>query len=312
MNIKSNFPINERAIASLDALWKEYDQLSSVEVEYNNPRQKDYLEDITPGKCRFCGKEYPLVTFKKDAHTIPDFMGNKSLFSKFECDSCNQYFSKLENELANFMLPFNALAGVKNKSKKSTKYRQGITVYKGADNELNIENFPDEIPLDNREIQFDLNIPAFIPDYAYRCLVKIGLSLLPGNCLIEFENTFKWLLDLTSDTIFPGSMLFSIFPFESRLNGIRCVLLKAKRPRYRNVPSVLLLLSYQNFSFQTFVPLSIFDPTNQLSPFPHIIPSVLDLNSNVSKEKSFEQIDLCGKEKIKVATAEIRLNILER
>jgi hypothetical protein len=43
-------------------------------------------------KCRFCGKSNPEVSFKKKAHLIPEFLGNKMLLSDFECDSCNYEF----------------------------------------------------------------------------------------------------------------------------------------------------------------------------------------------------------------------------
>lgn len=41
--------------------------------------------------CRFCGGERPTVSFRSRAHTIPKFLGNKSLFAYYECDTCNQF-----------------------------------------------------------------------------------------------------------------------------------------------------------------------------------------------------------------------------
>ena len=52
--------------------------------------------------CRFCGLSFPETTFKKEAHLIPEMLGNKTLLSDFECDKCNHYFGvTFENHLAN-------------------------------------------------------------------------------------------------------------------------------------------------------------------------------------------------------------------
>lgn len=47
--------------------------------------------------CRYCGLNATQATFKKEAHIIPHLMGNRYLVSDFECDKCNELFSKYEN-----------------------------------------------------------------------------------------------------------------------------------------------------------------------------------------------------------------------
>lgn len=65
--------------------------------------------------CRFCKGSYPNVTFKKNAHLLPEFLGNRTLLSDFECDVCNAYFSKFENDFANRVAIGRTVHGIKGK-----------------------------------------------------------------------------------------------------------------------------------------------------------------------------------------------------
>ena len=56
------------------------------------PGQKIMLGDTQNRVCRFCGKRSPEVTFESEAHAIPEALGNKSIFSAYECDVCNHMF----------------------------------------------------------------------------------------------------------------------------------------------------------------------------------------------------------------------------
>ncbi|MDV4068904.1 hypothetical protein CMT34_11945 [Elizabethkingia anophelis] len=54
-------------------------------------------------KCRFCGKDSSETTFKMESHILPQFIGNKFVVSNFECDQCNEKFSRiLENDFATY------------------------------------------------------------------------------------------------------------------------------------------------------------------------------------------------------------------
>jgi hypothetical protein len=41
--------------------------------------------------CRFCGLGADKTKFNKDAHAIPELLGNKHLLSDSECDACNEW-----------------------------------------------------------------------------------------------------------------------------------------------------------------------------------------------------------------------------
>ena len=56
--------------------------------------------------CRFCGGSSPEVSFQQEAHAIPEALGNKTLFTSYECDNCNQKFGRgIENDLGNWSKP---------------------------------------------------------------------------------------------------------------------------------------------------------------------------------------------------------------
>jgi len=68
--------------------------------------------------CRFCNKAEPEVTFKTIAHAVPEFLGNKQLILKNECDQCNTFLSNnLENSLDKYTKPFRLVAQIKGKKK---------------------------------------------------------------------------------------------------------------------------------------------------------------------------------------------------
>ena len=66
--------------------------------EYTGPN------DLNACVCRFCGKKYPEVRFKKkNAHAIPDALGNKLVFCIDECQSCIAALSPIDKELAEYL-----------------------------------------------------------------------------------------------------------------------------------------------------------------------------------------------------------------
>ena len=56
------------------------------------------------GKCRFCDND-DRQKFRKKAHTFPEALGNKWVFSNDECDACNSRFSVYEDSLAKAVGP---------------------------------------------------------------------------------------------------------------------------------------------------------------------------------------------------------------
>ncbi|MGJ1488571.1 HNH endonuclease [Sphingobacterium spiritivorum] len=80
--------------------------------------RKHYLgKQSTPKRCRFSNKTSDQFSFKMEAHIILQFMGNKNLLSNFECDDCNQKFSKYEDSFANFIGASRTIAQIPGQAK---------------------------------------------------------------------------------------------------------------------------------------------------------------------------------------------------
>lgn len=291
--------INQFVFEDISKILADYDIIVSKRVPVNSENlDKEFLKDLETKKCRFCKKTYPDVKFKKEAHAIPEFMGNNLLFSKFECDSCNSYFSKFENEMANYMLPHSTLGGIKGK-KGIPKYKlKGQPSMERTADFISIKNMPYSIlKIDGiQEIQLDLKRPTYIPDFIYRCLIKICLSIIPQSKLPSYQETIRWLMDINLETKLNSSMLMSIYSSENHMGEIVCTLLKLKDDSKKNYMNSIFFLSYGNFAFQTFLPYSLEEKLNiPLDAYPFIIPTSLDLH--LKDERPYKIVDLQSKEK---------------
>jgi len=302
MNITSDYPINETVFVEISEILKDYDIL--ITKRFKKDDKKEFLVDSKTNTCRFCGKSYPDVYFKSDAHTIPEFMGNKSLFSEYECDTCNKkHFNLFENEMANYMLPHNVLSGTKSKNNKISKYnlkKQPKIIY-GTEKIL-ISNVLDSVVEEAKEDSLEINVklPSFIPEFIYRCLIKIGLSIVPEKKLVVYKNTISWLMNLSSVSNLKPFMLFSMYPFHIQTNEIECTILERKDYCEKNLPHAIIFLSYNNFAFQTCIPYSSKEKIGvNLKAIPFIFPMTFDLNKNLEGLRTYNYIDLSSKEKTK-------------
>src|ERR1700693_159153 len=80
------------------------------------PGSRVILRSSQSRVCRFCSSSAPNVTFKNEAHAIPECLGNRSLTTEYECDDCNQFFGVgIENDFGNWSKAQRALSGVRGK-----------------------------------------------------------------------------------------------------------------------------------------------------------------------------------------------------
>lgn len=302
--------MNNSTVDTMNTISMEYDLLSSARVVIGQ-KEKRLLGDSGKYECRFCGLSKPDVKFTSKAHVIPDFMGNKTLFSNYECSTCNNFFSRFETDFANFMLPFNTIAGTISKKNVSPKYKSGAQFEISNDGKtVNISELPLEF-FENGKTTFDLKLvlPTYRPDYIYRTLVKIGLALVEKNKLDDFGSSINLLMN--EENIFPFNpcMIFSVFPFSYDIGKIDCSIFLRKKEIVRNTPKLILVLSYKNFCFQTFLPVE--DDCNieeEFYPFPFVFPSPLDCIEGIETEKIYLPIMLNSKEKVKGDIIEVTIS----
>jgi len=249
--------------------------------------------------CRFCGKSFPDVNFKNKAHVIPAFFGNKTILSECECDTCNSYFSQFETQLANYMNLDHVTAGVQSRSGKVPKYKQA--------GQITIENRPGYIFMSNLPEFKTLNLteeglilpckkPSYIPEFIYRCLVKIAISILPESSLVCYNKTISWLMDVNLSSDIKPYMILSVNPIEVQLNMY--ALFERKSTCGKNVPFSIFYLAYNNFEFQISIPYTKKDANAEdLDLFPFIFQTSLNFIGIKQLNRTNSYVDLSSREK---------------
>lgn len=190
-----------------------YELLQQVKGAVGRPRT--YLG--TKGTCRYCGTRDALL-FRKLAHTLPEALGNKWIFSRDECDRCNgEIFSLYDEELTKAVSPFITLGGIKGKGNRvratgRTAGRSFIEQRKSGDkrsifsatNDIDVK---DVFAADatGRCVQLTTPIAAvpFKPRFAYKALAKMGVALLPDEERGNYRKLTAWLLDVNDAEDFP-------------------------------------------------------------------------------------------------------------
>lgn len=203
----------------------KFEEIYEIERVFDNVLQtKTIRKDSIEYKCRFCSQENK-SKFKKDAHIIPESLGNRYLLSTYECDSCNNKFGQFENSLCNFIGPIRTLGFIEGKSKKRKRNRNRIPIFKNSKTGTRIEadydstNFftdkmtehfkevikdkaaiflgkiSDEILYDNETetIKYSVTKTPYIPLDAFKSLLKIGYSFLSEKDVEKFYFTQRFL-----------------------------------------------------------------------------------------------------------------------
>lgn len=146
--------------------------------------------------CRFCGRTQSMgATFRKVAHAIPYGLGNKFLILAEECDSCNEYFgSTIE---PNFIYQYDILRsffGLKGRN-GNIEIKAGSFSMKNINGEVRIHSQNINTSEQNEEFLATSTekIRNYTPEYDYKLLCKMALSILPREELFNYEDTLKWI-----------------------------------------------------------------------------------------------------------------------
>ena len=232
-----------------------------VNYELNEHRKKELTDNLVPRRCRFCGNENP-KKFKKKAHAISRLIGNKTLKTLYECDDCNSYFSKLEDNFANYMRLYHVLSHVKNGNKLPNYMTTSGSMIKVTENQTDIILTENEKGLtaiqDKEHKKITIQISrSFHAQSVYKAVVKMALSIMPEKEMSYFKETLNWLMN---EEQMISSFYLSIRMYESLedFDGY-CVLYKRKDNYLDKVPCYLFGLKYYNFFIQAAVPLCTCD-----------------------------------------------------
>ncbi|MES2238809.1 MAG: HNH endonuclease [Bacteroidota bacterium] len=251
----------EERMAKLDSNYAPH------KIYHLSTEEKIFIGEKDSRKCRFCKKTEPEVEFNKIAHAIPEFVNNHNLFSYFECDSCNSKFARtIETHMGDYMNPFHTISQVRGKKgvpsvrkggeKSKIELKEGALKVESHDGEREIFEF-DEI---NKTVTLKAIRATYIPIAIYKCLTKMALTIIDEDELVNYENTLEWINEEEHENSrFKVSNLkcfYSFTPGPLPHNFTTCVLFKRKENNIDNVPYMIFLLAYGNYTFQIYVPLS--------------------------------------------------------
>ena len=292
----------------------------NLETSYNiivcyhlNEHKQIMLSDgDKPQKCRFCGREFPDVTFKKIAHAISHMVGNRVLKSDYECDMCNQFFSTYETEYSSYMNLYHTMFMVHGKGgipkyKLSHKENSKIEIENDNTIKINIQEGEEplivweEIDKANNTIEIK-GKRTYTPQNVLKALVKMALTIIPKDELQNLSNTKNWLMGKSSEgCILPVCLRF----YRNPLLFTSVMIFKKKDSIYTPLPHYVFCLAYRNIVIQMPIPMVDLDIQfkRKKDEFP-LIPTPLD---EYSKPLVSTQIDLSGKEKVKGEVVSIGL-----
>lgn len=227
------------------------------------PGDKVILGDKSCRVCRFCGRKPPEVTFKKVAHAIPESLGNKSIESAYECDTCNEEFGKgIENDLGNWSKPMRTLARIRGKSGVPTIKKGGdglgwrIEFDQGILNITAYESDPIfEVNEEKNQVTFKLRRDTYTPVAVLKALMKIGLTLMPDSEVKNFQHLMAWVRSIDHSKPFaeqcPVIYTFQPGPMP---NDLIVALVLRRKPHVTDFPYAFLVLGFGNEVFQVQLP----------------------------------------------------------
>jgi len=177
-----------------NAQYKLKDIVGVGDVKYGKRSLKGYSQRT----CRFCSKSYPEVPFSNYSHLVSKLIGNSNLYSDFECDLCNEAFSKIENDLSNYLGASRTFLGLNDE--KKTKGFDGLKL------SIKSRSFVGHniLIIAPEDLERDCNIMGkstlkyiknpYTPSQVYKALLKSAISLISETEInTNYQSTLQYL-----------------------------------------------------------------------------------------------------------------------
>lgn len=220
--------------------------------------------------CRFCAQPKGTKKFKKEAHVIPHFLGNKYLVSDFECDDCNKLFSNYENDLANWLGIARTILGTVGKG--------GVPTFKSAKDEViarSVDFFNDKATQinaansDGKAIQLDADTgktvirykkATYTPIKVYKALLKVALSMIAAEEIEQYRAALMFLADEQENHWFEefAQIMCHHLPMNHRFSKPIGLMFKRK-DQSTKLPQHVFLLYYETYIFSFPMPFNGLD-----------------------------------------------------
>lgn len=237
----------------------EYDLIGEW---YLNPIEKIMLSR-SDGRhvCRFCDRTEEQVTFLKAAHSIPESMGNKSLFSTYECDECNEAFGNgIENDFGNWSKPMRTMLRIRGKKgvPKIVRDSKGGWRAEYVDGRLNVQSYEEnpifEIDQENKRVTFRLMRDPYVPMGVLKTFCKIALTLLPEDEVTYYKDAIAWIRSPHVESRFAQIPVLRTFVPGPLPNDKIALRLHRRKNDATLMPYIFLVFMYGNEVFQVFIP----------------------------------------------------------
>ena len=174
--------------------------------------------DKAKRKCRFCRESMPTVKFDKDAHTISEGLGNKSIITNDECDTCNETLGKeIEQDLMTYLSPLRTFSSIAGKHGKTKIKDDSFAIYEESPGKIRIDLFDQEIPElkhwtfkeDGENFTLSFTHPQKLnPQDVYRAIVKYAIGVMEEAELSHFQETIEWIRKMKTAVDLPKLCFF--------------------------------------------------------------------------------------------------------
>lgn len=247
--------------------------------------------------CRFCGKKYPEVRFKrKNAHAIPDALGNKLIFCNDECQSCNASLSHIDKELAEYLKFRRADNKIVNKKNKIIKVWGHNFFYDGSIGELKISRLA---ILKETESQYYIKLEGAEPIThlgIYKALVKIAIDLIPRYLVDEFRTTINWIKGEFVPKVLPN--VFYAYHNSHVCQPLAKVFVRQGTTLSSGLPKCIVVLTLIDLTFFFVVPFGEGDPiygNDYLKHYMNYLIQGLQLTETILGVEYIDMADRIGK-----------------
>ncbi|HDO1318120.1 hypothetical protein [Aeromonas veronii] len=252
-----------------------------------------------------------IESFKKIAHSLPTLIGNVNIISKDECDTCNEKFSKLEENLVSFL-------GITRTTNK-IQSRNGIPKSKinkhefvdiSSEGDLIICSYENSDMIDETDNIITITTKKkYIPTEVHKCFVKMALAVIPLDKLQYFTKTIHWILgEVELDDNFSKQLYVwqTKWPIRNMFPYVSIDVYERKFDRI-DIPFMFARVCFNNYAFQFPIPCCSMDllvnnfnmPAiiKNESPFPELVANNA-LWKKILNDTTVKKISLSNKNKI--------------
>ncbi|MBZ0181793.1 MAG: hypothetical protein K8F60_05000 [Melioribacteraceae bacterium] len=241
-----------------------------IKISTAEDKHPGIIGNKNPRNCRFYNHKDNPTTFKKDAHVVPEGIGNRRLLSYHECDYCNEYFgNSIEDDFNKYFGPYRTLHQIKGKKGTPTYQpkKGGDRIEFDAETNsllasLNFDNI--EINENEKTLKLRTVTQPFKYINVYKCLLKIALTIIPEEELQYLEDSLKFLTDeYKYDELFPVNITNT---GDRGIEHIELYIFKRKVDDCKT-PYYLFILRFKSIIIQTYLYINSLDVGNKLTTY---------------------------------------------